>query len=333
MSPSVLPDRERRHLLQFYLAPRLGYRARLAASAALVAAGIALQVFLSPMNLAGLLAVTLPWILAGSFLLLVRGYDAAPKSRRATNWEKTTRDRFREVRRLEQRVRRWDETLVDITCVTGAFGLLLIAGLVAGVAFAFSLWLGQAREVIVFAADAAALILPHWLTGTRRGWRPVALRQQIEALESALGVVEAQKSPPCQVQPMFRMAGKGQARMPMEARVFVRFPDGPDDFLGLQFQVALNNVQGTKYPYLYAVVIAKPSFGLASRHGEAFRRSLGGSFTVTADAAEDVDVIVVRQRTTRTSGYHTSPAAIRRLAAGVWSCTAEVLEQATRGAA
>ena len=35
-------------------------------------------------------------------------------------------------------------------------------------------------------------------------------------------------------------------------------------FLGVQVQVALNNVQGTDYPYLYAVVLGKGEFVLPS---------------------------------------------------------------------
>jgi hypothetical protein len=177
---------------------------------------------------------------------------------------------------------------------------------------------------VVFAVDAAVLLLPHWITGTRRSWRPVSLTQQIDALETALAVVEGQQEPPCQIQPMFQMVGKDDHRTPLGARVFIRFPDGPKDFLGLQFQISINDVQGTKYPYLYAVIVARNSFHLLSQHLTEARRICDG-LTVEASREQDVEVIVIRQPTTKTSGYHTKSSAIARISRAAWDSTARIL--------
>lgn len=60
----------------------------------------------------------------------------------------------------------------------------------------------------------------------------------------ALRVIEHFSVPPCKIQPMFEMVGSGEKRTPKAARVFIRFPEAPEDFLGLQPQVSVNEVQG-----------------------------------------------------------------------------------------
>jgi hypothetical protein len=221
-------------------------------------------------------------------------------------------------------VKRWDQTFADLTCVAGFFCFMVLAG-----ASAF-IWLvlvsrHETRSwAPLFAADAVVLFVPHWITGTRRGWRPLELRQQIQSLETALGAIERYKEPPCQVQPMFQLAGSGKNRTPVGARVFIRFPDGPEDFLGLQFQVALNDVQGTKYPYLYAVIVAKRSFGLLQNHLPAVTHT-ATSLTVEPSHEEDVEVIVIRQHTTKQTGYHTDSAAVRRIGQAAWQSVARIL--------
>lgn len=324
MAVSVLPDRERRHLLQFHLLPRLPYGIRLGVAGVLILCGLAIQVFWASQIVAPVAGAFL--LLAGNVFLVVRGYDLTPPRRRKTRWEKTTRDRFAEARRLESEVRDWDETFADITCWTGVIVLAVLAAIVGACWLALTQGGSRATDWgTIFAIDAAVLLLPHWVTGTRRGWRPTALRKQLDALDVAMRHVEQYADPPCQIQPMFEVTGKDDKCTPQGARVFVRFPDGPEDFLGLQFQVALNNVQGTKYAYLYAVLVAKNSFGLLEHHLAPITEGAPSLVTVESNQEEDVDVIVIRQYARGGQGYHTKPKDIRRIAQAAW-------EGATRAA-
>ncbi len=315
----MLPDRECRHRLQFYVLPSMVYPARLAVAGTLILFGLAIQLlwpWTEPMTV---LLVTAPMLVAGNLLLLVRGYSLAPASRsRSGDWEKTTRDRFHQVLELERKIRRWDETFVDVTCMTGAISLALLTGAMLLLVWLLNLFDTTRPWATVFVVDAAVLLLPHWITGTRRAWRPVALRQQIESLEIALKVIEHYSVPPCQIQPMFELVGSDEKRTPIAARVFIRFPEGPEDFLGLQLQVSVNEVQGTHYPYLYAVLIARPNFGMLDDHLENIRR-IGKTLTVESKRDADVHVIVLRQRTTKNSGYHTDAAAVRKIANVAWN--------------
>jgi hypothetical protein len=347
---SPLPDRERRHLLQFHVAPKLEYRTRLTVSACVIVVGLGIQLLIPFTSVVTLLLCSIPVLFVGNLFLLVRGYNLKPKQpNRNAEWEKTTRDRFQKTRDMENEVKRWDESFTDLTCVSGVVGLFLVVGTIGVFWLMLQAIPGTRFWSTVFVADAAVLILPHWITGTRRGWRPIALRQQIDALEKALRVIEAFDAPPCQIQPMFEMAGEKDHRVPTAARVFVRFPDGPEEFLGVQFQVSLNNVQGTNYPYLYAVIVAKPEFGLLTEYlpkargalesdrptetsgwMELFRTKKRDCLTVTVSREKDVDVVVVRQTTTKNSGYHTDGAAIARIAGSVWQGTTLILAEAIK---
>ena len=341
---SVLPDRERRHLLQFYVLPKIGYRTRLFWAGGLAATALLLQVIWPAPPIAAMLAVTIPLLCVATSLLLVQGFDLEPSySVTRGEWEKTTRDRFQEIRKLQDAVSAWDQVATDITCGSGAATMLLVAAIVAGVTAILAASPSTAIWAPVFAADAAVLILPHWICGTRRGWRPVALREQIDALEVALHAIEPYEEPPCQIQPMFQVAGKGDARTPIGARVFVRFPDGPEDFLGLQYQVAINAVKGSNYPYLYAVLVARQSFGLCDKDFASFASDpaapepsgflaflgIAGNkkrLVVEKKSEDDVDVVVVRQYTTKESGYHTDRSAIANLARVTWEMASSVAE-------
>ncbi len=328
MVASPLPDREHRHLLQFFVAPKMDYGTRLGWAGLLILAGFGFQLLVPIDSVVTLLIGSLPLLLTGNLFLLVRGYNLRPtQSLRKGDWEKTTRDRFAKMRQLEREVKHWDESFTDLTCGSGVVAFILLAIVVGAVGLVLANSLTARFWTPVFVADAIVLLLPHWITGTRRGWRPVALRQTIDALETALRTIDKFDSPSCQIQPLFEMAGKGERQVPIGARVFIRFPDGPSGLLGLQFQVALNNVQGTNFPYLYAVIVAEEGFGLLKQfqtpikqqaQGGSVRHKKKGGLTVESNREEEVEVIIIRQRTTKTSGYHTKPPAIRHIALAAW---------------
>ena len=340
MVASPLPHREHRHLLQFYVAPKLGYGAGLTWSGSLILLGMAMQILLPDVSVVVRLVCSLPLLLVGNLLLLVQGYNLRPEPARGKRtWEKTTPERFARLRELEQEVRQWDESFTDLTCPSGVVALLVMAAAVGLVAMVLSQSAAASDWGPVFVADAIVLLAPHWITGTRRGWRPVALRQTVDALQQAMAVIHTFPSPHCEIQPLFEVAEKGDRRMPTNARVFVRFPDGPTALLGLQFQVTLNNVQGTNYPYLYAVLVADKQLQLIDVYLDAIRQQIAtvdrtargerkrGRLTIESSREADVDVIVIRQATTKTSGYHTKPAAIRRIAQAAWHAALVTMPQ------
>ena len=317
---SVFPNREKRHLLQFHVLPRIPYGARFVGAAILILIGAGVQLTWTAHSSLRLLLFSAPFLFAGNLLLLIRGYDNEPSSGSSVGtWEKTTLDRFEEIEKLQEAIRSWDENATDISCVAGVFTFIVLGAMTA-VAFVFFSKSPVTRFwAPVVAADAIVLLVPHWVTGLRLGWRPEGLKEKTASLRTALSLIEKLDEPPCQIQPMLAIAGKGKKAIPTDARVFIRFPDGPQDFLGVQFQVALNQVKGTNYPYFYGVLVAKKSFALFN-HAPCF-----SALTVEAKKDPEVDVIVIRQKTTKKSGYHTGTRAIRRIVHATWETASDIV--------
>ena len=82
----------------------------------------------------------------------------------------------------------------------------------------------------------------------------------------------------------------------------------PEDFVGVQFQIAVNSGPNGKVPYMYAVFLCRGK-------GKSFRSISEmdfGSFIVEPGGDEEYGTVVVRQQTTGT-GYHTDSSDCRRL--------------------
>ena len=61
-------------------------------------------------------------------------------------------------------------------------------------------------------------------------------------------------------------------------------------------QVCINSVQGNDYPYFYCMLVAKPELGLLERPLASPPRKV----TVERNRQGEVDVVVIRQATTKT---------------------------------
>ena len=115
-----------------------------------------------------------------------------------------------------------------------------------------------------------------------------------------------------------------RGKYPVDARLMLR-PSKEDEsgFLGVQVQVAMNNVRGTDYPYLYAVVLGKGAFKLPDLQ----RRTADGVDLVFEQGEGDgVRYLVVRQHADTTGGWHTEPHHI----AGIVAQALELARQAWR---
>lgn len=121
-----------------------------------------------------------------------------------------------------------------------------------------------------------------------------------EALDRTRARLERAGELACQL----LMVGRGAERHPRDVRLSLRFPEAPEGFHGVQTQVVLNRVQGKPYPYGYSVVLARRGLGLLAAARDV---PLPSGLVRETKAEDDVEVVVLRQRTTKTSGYHTEP--------------------------
>jgi hypothetical protein len=123
-----------------------------------------------------------------------------------------------------------------------------------------------------------------------------------------------------------RTAEKGEGEIPTDVQLKVRFKDMPKSYYGLQAQVNINDVQGRSYPYFYCVLVAEKRVNLwpfweevqemrkSARPKERKALFFGliklerpsERIVVEHQKQREVEVLVIRQRTTKTSGYHVS---------------------------
>lgn len=291
----ILPAAQDRSVVVFMVWPSMAYTTRLAASFVLVVAGVLVQVA------TGSFLWGLPALVAGNLLLLVRGYDNRVdfgKFDPGADWERADVAKLGELRRLDREIRRWDLSALDVTNPLGLVVFLLVAGLMALVAIVFP---GPIRILVL---DAAVLLLPHWITGVRRVLRLPGLLIKVETLDALLKAAR-QDVKKHRVHLLTLLRG-GENPVPQDVKIKVDIEGRKPEFLGVYGQVVLNDVQGSSYPYFYVVLVAKAGFGLPDAY-----RAYHPPLEITAEISRqgEVEVLVIRQTTTETSGYHTEPGA------------------------
>jgi hypothetical protein len=254
-------------------------------------------------------------LLAGHLPLWVRTQTTAPGGATPAHeeiWAPVEDDWLTRVDDLEKRGARWDTTPWDISNSTGCLSLVGLLLLLAVVAFLLGAAFGPDALWRV-AVAAPLLFVPLWLNGMRTTWNPSELRKKGEALAVARAAIEEAAGEDFDLVPLLALREGRRGHYPVDARLMAR-PAREDDsgFLGVQVQVAMNNVRGTDYPYLYAVVLAKGGFAFPKGPGR--QRLHGLDLVLEPGQSEGVRYLVVRQHADRSGGWHTEPETIRRIA-------------------
>ncbi len=241
-------------------------------------------------------------ILLGNLLLIVKGYDNrvnAGKFAPAATWEKVDKSKFFEVERLHRDMKRWDRSILDITNGLGFFSLAVISAIIGIVYFRGAIKFDNTLMIISY--DAALLLVPHWLTGIRSTLTKPNLILKIKAFETLLKETNRPWLAGHPVDYYMLLAGE-EGKIPDDVKIRINVKNQHKDFLGLYGQIVTNVVNGTAYPYFYVVLVAKKGFGLQ----ELFRTyAPPEKITKEFKIENDVEVFVIRQTTSKTSGYHT----------------------------
>lgn len=299
-----LPAAERRGEIHFHLGKSLPYGIRLVLAFGLVMVGLALQSILYGLGLPGLVP-GLALVFAGVVLLLPKGYENRPATGRpSAAWRSARREEVARIIEVNRKQQAWDRDAVDIT---SGIGLVTLIGVVAVLWATVGTIAGISETAAVFvAANAAAMLLPFWLTGVRsilKNDKLVVKTETLMKMEDAFKAARPQEGEEFQYQMQTADTRSGEGAVPRDLKALVAFHKGSPDFLGLQMQIAINSVQGKDYPYFYCVLVAKTAFG-----GLRAPRSLPDNVVAEPKREDDVDVLVIRQRTTKNSGYHTKTA-------------------------
>lgn len=237
-------------------------------------------------------------------------------------WVPVEEDWLERVRRHERRGAAWDASPFDLSNLRGC-GVLLLLTVVTAVAGLTIFALtgadpGGFELAARWSVGMAFLLIPLWLNGMRTTWNPSELKKKGEALEAALAAFRSLdgEASGLEVVPMLALREGERGKYPVDAKLMLR-PASEDDsgFLGIQVQVAMNNVQGTDYPYLYAVVLGRGGFRPPEPGQVRPGRAGGRKMVFEAGQDHEVRFLVIRQHADRKGGWHTEETTIRALVA------------------
>ncbi len=264
-------------------------------------------------------------VAAGHAVLWVRTQTIAPGGatpRHEEIWVPVEEGWLDRVREHEERGAAWDASPFDLTSLRGfaiLFGIVLVTvaisvGALAVLGAALGSWAGFS-VASRFGVGAAALLVPLWVSGIRTTWNPSELEKKGEALDAALrSFHRAQReagTDDFDAVPMLALREGRRGKYPVDAKLMLR-PATDDDsgFLGIQVQVAMNSVQGTDYPYLYAVVLGKAGFRPPEPGRIPPARTDAREMVFETGSDGEVRFLVIRQHADRSGGWHTEEAAI-----------------------
>lgn len=297
---------EEKGIVVFHLWPSLPYALRITIALVLIGAGMIIQALIFRVWPGAL------FVLCGSLLLCVRGYHQRVESGHFSPqaaWENADVSCLSGLREMERKILDWNRSFMDVTNIPGVVTLILVvapAGYIVSQYLLFDfILLPPVFEILAF--DLAFLLAPHWLTGLRRALRLPKLMVKVEALNA---LIQDAKHCLDTDQVTVMLLRQESSRVPLDIKLKVRNPGSQKDFYGVFVRVVTNDVNGTSFPYVYAVLAAKPGYGL--KKNQARGGSPEGVITEYAQKNE-VETLVVRQQTTKKSGYHTKPSDAARI--------------------
>jgi hypothetical protein len=162
----------------------------------------------------------------------------------------------------------------------------------------------------IVGVDSLLLVLPQWFSGMRGIQRRGDLVLKATHVSQVLEGLSDADLRGGELSARLHMVGPDEERVPDNFKLAVAYPDGPEGFHGVQAQAVINRVQGTGYPYFYACLVAQEGLGLLKKGRPA---SLPDEVICETETKDGVDVVILRQQTTKTSGYHTKPDASLRI--------------------
>ncbi len=308
MRDRILPSPAERDALAFYVAKNLPYRKRITLALTLFLVGAGLQI-----ATLGALA-GLPFLLVAVLLVAVKGYDSRARLKGFDidpAWKPVPIERIQELEELRRRAKRWDRDAFEVSNPLGCAVFLLLTTVLLFVAVVGGVAAGDVQVSLILLLDGFVMVGLLWFTGMRRllTLPNLAVRAQVVLeLHRAFEKLGLEGET---FQPALRLArGRQGGVVPTDVRFSVRFPRAPEGFWGLQGQININLVQGTSYPYFYCVLAARPGFGLDAYQP---RIPLPPKVICEYQPTAEAEVLVIRQETTRTSGYHTDRKARERI--------------------
>lgn len=280
----------------YYIFDQISTRLRNVLTILLFFVGYVLQ--LSSRNI----LIGLPFFIFCVLLNWVKAFSLKPIRAMKLEWKEVTPEKIDQVNKHCQKLERIRGG--KFGCVV--FILLVIFLFVFGVPFLEIFAKGAKNNfaVIALIIDSLVIFGGLMISGRRSVWIPNNLTTKTAVIQRILNHPDFKKDPTLKIIPYLEIGETKEGSFPNDTRILVRFKDAPQDFIGLQYQTSINTVQGKVYPYCYSVIIARPSFKLF----EKFKPVTLNKLTIETENSSEADVLIIRQTTTKNSGYHTNPA-------------------------
>lgn len=235
----------------------------------------------------------LPFVIGCMIFNLIKNVSIKPVQAQELKWQEVTASAIQQIVDQCRRIKKFRSA--NIGCVIGFLFVFVWFSI---------MFMPVLQMPIRFSAlmiDGIILLGGLLLSGRRTAWQPAGLDTKIPIVQRLM-VSPLLRDPDLQVMPYLEIGQAKNGSFPNDARIMIRFRNAPESFLGIQLQVSINQVKSTAYPYLYAVVTAKTEFKLFEKFPDPKLKNI----VMEQEQTKEVDVIVLRQYTTRTSGYHTS---------------------------
>ncbi|NLB77405.1 MAG: hypothetical protein GX796_00755 [Clostridiaceae bacterium] len=293
------PSPEDQDAIKFYLFKTLSYTTRMLLYLGCIIFGFLLQII--TVNIwPGVIL-----LIFASLLILVKGYSTkpTPASRQyEDSWAKTNMEKVHQINQIKQNINKWDKDALDISnglgCVTFILVFIAISFICVVIATGVS-----GLVAGIFIVDSIILLASIWFNGMKTKGHQEILYIKTDLVVELEKYFEKIKNPgENHIPSMILAKDKEGKEFPTDCRFNIVFENSPADFYGIQAQININVVSSASYPYFYCVITAKEGFGLEQYTS---RLVIPKGITIEFSKDEGAEVIVIRQRTTKNSGYHT----------------------------
>jgi hypothetical protein len=306
---SLLLSKDEQGLVIFHIWKSLSYGSRIILAIMAILFGGFLQYYAYINSLINefLFPVGVLVLFFGNLLLLVKGYNNKIKLDKYSaekEWVTVDEEQLERILKINRKTKAWDVSSLDITNVLGVFMFILVVGifLLVGVSDLFVSHF--ARKIII--VNTIVLFVPHWFTGVRRITTTPKLVSKINLFKYLMsGYKQILKDHI--INYLVYVEGENEM-LPKDVKMKIKFKDQPENFLGLYAQISLNNVNDRDYPYFYVVLVANVQSDILEKVFDKIDTPLKVIKEYKTEG--DIELIVIRQKTTKTSGYHTKPKAM-----------------------
>lgn len=224
------------------------------------------------------------------FLLFLKPLTNRPSDKGFEEWRAVEES---EVIKVLDNVNQSKQMKKKLEGSTG-FKILVFIGLLIGFIINFV----EDNYKAVFFLDALLFFFPGLFFGQAKIFIPLTFQLKLSGFLSIMNI----KLPPnFRLTPYLRFdKDKDNLDVPEDIRFMLELKRKPEDLIGVQFQMAINNGANGAVPYLYAVILTK---GKGATHKTLSQINISG-YHVEVGGDDEYGTVVIRQFTKGT-GYHT----------------------------